>query len=85
MRWGKICFLRLKTSNAIRIRETLQLLRKRGQVAWVEAPGIGKSGSLNYVLMEMLKHLGEDGWPAMVRLRVHNHFFTFENLDEVAV
>jgi len=39
--------------------------------------GTGKSTDLNYILMELLRHLDEDGWPSKVGLRLNEKLYEF--------
>ena len=57
-------------------------LRNRKSIAWLGTPGIGKSAGLNYVLMEFLQHLGEDGWPDTLLYRNPEEVFVFTMDDE---
>ena len=71
-------FRRLGRSDVGRVEKTLQLLRRRGHVAWIGAPGLGKSAGLNGVLNVFLNHLGEKGWPRQVAIRVEEQVVAFE-------
>jgi len=50
-------------------------------VIWTGFPGIGKSTDINYILMELLLHMGEESWPAMVAFRVNDYLFEFTSTD----
>ena len=49
---------------------------------WIGTPGISKSVGQMSVLMELLFHLGEEGWPAKVGLRVPYELTVFERQSE---
>ncbi len=50
--------------------ECLRLRDKAMKVAWIGHPGIGKSTEANFLMMELLSHLGEEGWPNTILHRV---------------
>jgi len=60
---------------------SLQYLRNKRRVLWTGFPGIGKSTDINYILMELLRHMGEESWPAMVAFRVDDYLFEFTSSD----
>ena len=72
-----IYFQRQTAVDVNRRMNSLDILRKRGKVVWSGAPGIGKSSDLNFILMELLRHLGEEGWPREVLFRSGPYVYTF--------
>ena len=56
---------------------SVDLLRKGLDAIWVGSPGIGKSCDMNHIFIELLRHLGEDGWPRQVAFRQDCFLFTF--------
>lgn len=72
-----VYFHRLGKPHQGRCKETLRLLKEGRKVAWLGAPGIGKSAGMNFVLTECVRHLGDDGWPRQVALRVETDLTTF--------
>ena len=70
----------LQRQNAVDITRrkiSLDILRKRGKIIWSGASGIGKSCDINSILIELLNHLGEEGWPSMVLFRHGASVYTF--------
>ncbi len=47
------------------------------KVVWVGTPGIGKSSAMNYMLLHYLPHMGEEGWPREILLRVSDMLVVF--------
>ena len=72
-----IYFQRQTAADVNRRIISLDLLRKNYEAIWVGSPGIGKSCDINYIFIELLHHLGEDGWPSMVAFRSESILFTF--------
>ena len=67
---GNFYFCRMTPVDIRRREVTLRLLRKeRESPIWIGAEGIGKSADMNYILMELLTHIGEEGWPSIVAFR----------------
>ena len=56
---------------------SIDSLRKNGQIVWTGLPGIGKASDLNHIILELLKHLGEETWPRNVAFRAENSLITF--------
>ena len=76
-RFHHIYFQRQSVLDANRRKITLKRICNRSQVVWSGAPGIRKSSETNYIFMELLRHLGEDGWPSMVAFHTRYNIFTF--------
>ena len=72
-----IYFQRQTAADVNRRIISLDLLRKNYEAIWVGSPSIGKSCDINYIFIELLHHLGEDGWPSMVAFRSESILFTF--------
>ena len=72
-----IYFQRQDTVDVNRRESSVNILRKKGSVIWSGFPGVGKSYDINYILIELLKHLGKKGWPRKVAFRSRELLFTF--------
>ena len=72
-----IYFQRQNTVDINRRLISLDMLRNRGKVIWAGSPGIGKSCDINFILIELLSHLGEDNWPSVIFFRVEDYLYTF--------
>ena len=46
-------------------------------MVWIGTPGIGKSSATNYMLLHYLPHMGEEGWPREILLRVSDMLAVF--------
>ena len=46
-------------------------------MVWIGTPGIGKSSATNYMLLHYLPHMGEEGWPREILLRVSDMLVVF--------
>ena len=80
----KNIYLQRQTAVDINRRKiSLDILRKRGKVVWAGSPGIGKSCDINFILMELLRHLGKEGWPGEVLFRVEDYLYTLYTLTWV--
>jgi hypothetical protein len=66
----EVYFHRLSKVDQARVLDLTTQVRTEERIAWLGAPGIGKSSAMNAVLAEQVKHLGEQGWPIEVALRV---------------
>jgi hypothetical protein len=80
-------FHRVGQADELRFEATLAGLRKTPipeQIVWVGTPGIGKSSGLNFVLVELLRHLGENGWPPLVVVRIEKRLVWFR-MDTVEI
>jgi hypothetical protein len=78
----QVHFHRLGRPHVGRCNETLRLLRAGKKVVWLGPPGIGKSAGMNYVLAELLRHMGDEGWPPLVALRVEGELTLFSLADD---
>ena len=70
----------LQRQNAVDINRrkiSLDMLRKRRKIIWTGLPGIGKSCDINFIIIELLAHIGEEGWPGEVLFRVEDCLYTF--------
>ena len=70
----------LQRQNAVDVNRrtiSLDILRRRGKVVWTGSPGIGKSCDINFIFIELLSHLGEEGWPDEVLFRHGASLYTF--------
>ena len=50
---------RMKTHNIGRVEKSLELLKKGNTAIWLGLPGIAKSTDINFVLMQLIKYMGE--------------------------
>ena len=73
-----MCFRRLGRADQGRVDHTLKRLRRRRHVAWIGAPGLGKSAGVNSILATLLQHLGEEGWPRQVATRVEEQLTVYK-------
>ena len=76
---------RMRMHNINRTLSTIELLKKSKNVAWLGSPGISKSTDMNFVLMELIRHLGDDGWPSIVTYRVGPIILEFKWSDNDVV
>jgi hypothetical protein len=67
-----VLFRRLGDIHQERRELTLKALREGGKVMWIGTPGIGKTTSMFDLAMILIQHLGEDGWPKKVAVRVED-------------
>jgi len=72
---------RMKSHNIGRVEKSLELLKKGDTVIWLGLPGIAKSTDINFVLMQLIKHMGESGWPTRVAYRIDDKIIEFAWLD----
>ena len=76
-----IYFQRQNKVDINRRKYSIDILRKKGNVFWSGAAGIGKSCDLNYIFIELLSHLGQDTWPREVAFRSGIELFTFTSTE----
>ncbi len=60
--------------------ECLKLRDECMQVAWIGHQGIGKSTEANFLMMEFLSHLGEEGWPNTILHRVAGIVYEYKRI-----
>ena len=61
--------------------KTLNNLRNRRSQVWMGHSGIGKTIEVNYIMMELLRNLGEEGWPKQVAHRIDDEIYYYEMVD----
>ena len=64
----------------IRNKTLNNLLNQRSQV-WMGHNGIGKTIEVNYIMMKLLRNLGEEGWPKQVAHRIGREIYLYELVD----
>ena len=42
-------------------------------MVWIPPWGVGQSAGMKHILWLLVEHLGEEGWPPVVALRVEHH------------
>ena len=61
--------------------KTLDNLRNKVSQVWLGHSGIGKTVEVNYIMMELLRNLGEEGWPKQVAHRIGREIYLYELVD----
>lgn len=64
--------------DAEHFKNTLAHLRDGVPVVWIGHPGLGKSVEVAYIMMVLLQHLGEDGWPSTIAHRIEDTIFQYQ-------
>lgn len=69
---------RIQPHGEKRFNDTVRSLRDGVRTFWLGHSGVSKSTEANFVLMEFLEHLGEDGWPKSIIHRVFNKMYLYK-------
>lgn len=75
---SNIMVKRQKGIDQVRFEETIHKLKQNQHVVWHGHSDIGVDMEANFLLMEFLKHLGEEGWPTLVAARVGKQLFEYK-------
>jgi hypothetical protein len=69
---------RIKEIDILRFNDTVDRLKNRESTAWIGHSGTSKSTEANFLLMEFLTHLGEEGWPRKLAHRIGRKIYEYE-------
>jgi hypothetical protein len=78
-------FQKAALATAGRVNKTFDLLKQGIHVGWVGTPGIGKSMTVNSLLMRVLEDMKPGGWPRTLLLRMPPYLTAFTVEDDNTV
>jgi hypothetical protein len=76
-----VVFRRISRADRARTTHTVQRLLDGLKTGWIGTAGIGKSTGINDVLVQLLRHLGDEGWPSQVGVRMPPFAHVFTRVD----
>ena len=68
---------RMQPVDDQRFADSIAHLKRGKNVFWLGLPGISKSTESNFLLMEFLEHMGQEGWPKFVTHRIKEILYEY--------